>query len=139
VPAIAKYLAANYTLPANFKNILSTQLKNLVKVWKARQGQGILQARQGAEEEGSQEEGAQEEVRQNEEEEDKTATEVGAPVGLGREWPGSHLRPGEPREPCDGGGDGVGDGDGDGDGDGGADEEKEGALRSQCNVHTHRM
>ena len=31
VPAIAKYLAANYKLPDNFKKILSTQLKNLVK------------------------------------------------------------------------------------------------------------
>ena len=30
VPAIAKYLAANYKLPDNFKKILSTQLKNLV-------------------------------------------------------------------------------------------------------------
>jgi len=31
VPAISKYLGANYKLPANFKKILSTQLKNLVK------------------------------------------------------------------------------------------------------------
>jgi histone H1/5 len=31
IPAIAKFLAANYTLPDNFKKILSTQLKNLVK------------------------------------------------------------------------------------------------------------
>ena len=31
MPAIAKYLAANYKLPDNFKKILSTQLKNLVK------------------------------------------------------------------------------------------------------------
>ena len=34
VPAIAKYLAANFKLPANFKKILSTQLKNLVKAGK---------------------------------------------------------------------------------------------------------
>ena len=31
VAAIAKFLAANYKLPDNFKKILSTQLKNLVK------------------------------------------------------------------------------------------------------------
>ena len=31
MPTIAKYLAANYKLPDNFKKILSTQLKNLVK------------------------------------------------------------------------------------------------------------
>jgi hypothetical protein len=31
VPTIAKYLAANYKLPDNFKKILSTQLKILVK------------------------------------------------------------------------------------------------------------
>ena len=34
VPAIAKYLAANFKLPANFKKVLSTQLKNLVKAGK---------------------------------------------------------------------------------------------------------
>jgi histone H1/5 len=31
VPAIAKYLGSNFKLPGNFKKILSTQLKNLVK------------------------------------------------------------------------------------------------------------
>ena len=31
VPAITKYLGANFKLPENFKKILSTQLKNLVK------------------------------------------------------------------------------------------------------------
>ena len=31
VPAIAKYVGSNFKLPGNFKKILSTQLKNLVK------------------------------------------------------------------------------------------------------------
>ena len=34
VPAIAKYLGTTYTLPANFKKVLSTQLKNLTKAGK---------------------------------------------------------------------------------------------------------
>ena len=31
VPAISKFISATYKLPANFKKVLSTQLKNLVK------------------------------------------------------------------------------------------------------------
>ena len=73
VPAIAKYLAANYKLPDNFKKILSTQLKISSSPVNFK-GQGFLQAWRGTQE-GSQE--AQEEGRAQEEEGRQEAQEEG--------------------------------------------------------------
>ena len=74
VPAIAKYLAANYKLPDNFKKILSTQLKNLVKSGKLLKVKASYKLGEVSQE-GSQE--AQEESRAQEEEGGQEAQEEG--------------------------------------------------------------